>query len=249
MDIGTWILISLVSIGLIIGYCKSLIKKNGKDIIEKKLAASRLNISEKLIGEDGESAIAFDQSSKKLFLITFDWQHQKARIESVLPSDILAVAVLENGSTLTETCRMSQIGNALLGNALAGGLGAVIGGLSGTQHNIAKSLRIDLRITINDTQAPHHLVNCMDFGSSGINKSSVLYRNIMENARHWHDLITVLIRDADRKDGETKYAAVVPNREDTLGVADEIGKLVSLMEKGHISKEEFAAQKLRLLSK
>ena len=72
----------------------------------------------------------------------------------------------------------------------------------------------------------------------------------MEQARHWHGLIAVLIKTADNEDERQERIEPSSNVESSTqtSLADELSKLSDLRDKGVLSEEEFSTQKRKLLS-
>jgi hypothetical protein len=68
--------------------------------------------------------------------------------------DILESEVLEDGHSVTKTSRSSQLAGTLVGGLLLGGVGAIIGGLSGKKTTHKKVTRIELKVVVNDTSHP-----------------------------------------------------------------------------------------------
>ena len=96
----------------------------------------------------------------------------------------------------TKTSRSSQIGGALVGGVLLGGVGAVIGGLSAKTVSTSEQLEnsIELLIRINDTQNP---VWSIPFLSVQQPKTSILYTSGKEGVTTWHALLGVLMAQED----------------------------------------------------
>jgi len=69
------------------------------------------------------------------------------------------------------------------------------------------------------------------------------YKKAANDAKYWHGLLSVLIKQAEQEDVNAKYASSPNNN----FVADEIVKLGELLKKGLITEDEFAAQKKKLL--
>lgn len=156
---------------------------------------------------------------------------------------MLSCEIFTDGDTVTKTSRSSQAGGALVGGVLLGGVGAIIGGLSGKKTAVEKVRRVDLRIVVNNTQKPVHDINLY---SGETNKNSMFHKAATEKARHWHSLIAILIKRADEED-KAKESTPQPV-EKNKSVADELSKLMELKEKGILTDEEFTQQKLKLLS-
>ncbi|WP_419872928.1 SHOCT domain-containing protein [Candidatus Pristimantibacillus sp. PTI5] len=207
---------------------------------------------------DYETSISVDESSKAICIMHSGLSNSK----TFSYKDIIEVQIIEDGYTISKTSRGSQIGGAVIGGVLTGGVGAIIGGLSGDAVQTSKVKRIDLKLIVNDTTKPVFLINFMnelDEKSGmkfkmGVTKESEKYKLAIEQVRHWHGLISVLIKRADDEEKGTNKNIVGTrtegNHEKTANssVADELTKLYDLHTKGIISKEEFENQKAKVLS-
>lgn len=206
------------------------------------------NPSQEMFSADSKSFIALDESSKRLCFVKtkninlldktgFD-------ISFINYKDILESHIIEDGVSVNKTSRTSQIGGALLGGVLAGGVGAIIGGLSGSTTTQKEVKNISLQIIVNDTDNPIKDVNF--YNGPKVNKDTAEYKKPFERVQHWQKLISVLIHQADQMDKEEQKNR---NNEVPLSVADEIQKLSQLYKDGILTKAEFEAQKEKLLMK
>jgi hypothetical protein len=212
--------------------------------IEKALSSLHdFSASQKIMSFDFKSGLAVDEQRKKVCLISVKKQVVKVRVIS--HSDLVSCELFEDGTTITKTVRSSQIVGALIGGVVAGGVGAIIGGLSGKTATAGKVKRIDLRLIVNDTKNPLHDINFINLTNSELSKDSPAYQKIMQEARHWHGLIEVLIKKADSEDRArtSQEMPAMPPR----SIADELKKFVDLRQSGVLSPDEFQQQKLKLL--
>lgn len=246
MGLMGWVIV-IVSLGVVIGIIIAIIPSQKQKDMEEKLREytriSGFEPTKKVMGADGEAGLAIDEKRKKVCLIK---QNYDAKISLYVISyrDILASEIYEGGQTVTKTSRASQLGGTLIGGLALGGVGAIIGGLSGKKTSSDKIERIDLRLTVNRTNAPIHEVN---FIANESKKGGFLYNTAIEQARHWHGLMEVLIKRADEEDKREEKKKEVKKIENK-SVADELMKLVQLKEQGILSEKEFLEQKAKLLS-
>jgi hypothetical protein len=138
------------------------------------------------------SSLSFNESLKEIYFSDLN------EVKKYSFSDILESRIEENGESIIRTSRSSQVGGAILGGILAGGVGAVVGGLSGEQKSETKVKSLDLVITIDDTKQPIHKVNLLK-NSIGVSPTKKIYIDAKEKAEHWHGLISVFIRRAENK--------------------------------------------------
>ncbi|MFJ7698661.1 hypothetical protein [Lysinibacillus fusiformis] len=73
--------------------------------------------------------------------------------------DVLSIEIVEDGVSITRSSRRSQLGGALRGGVLAGGVGAIIGGTTGTKTTTETVKTIDILITVNEIQNPIYMIN------------------------------------------------------------------------------------------
>ncbi|MFA7242804.1 MAG: SHOCT domain-containing protein [Sulfuricellaceae bacterium] len=237
-----WTLVGIVLVlAVIIGIFQAVeISKKKKAMEAYLLGIPGFSATQKVIGNDGATGLAIDERRRKVCLI--DHRQQSVSCRVVTYKDLLSSEIFEDGSTVTKTVRTSQIGGALVGSLALGGVGAIIGGLSGKTKTSGKVKRIDLRITVNDTKSPLHDVNFLNLETE---QGGFIYEGAMKTARHWHGLVAVLIKRADSEDGENLVTLSQPQ---PTSVADELKKLADLRDSGVLSIEEFQRQKTRLLS-
>lgn len=112
--------------------------------LEEEINNLDIEVSQKFLGDDGESAIAIDENNKRLGIITnnhkntmvlsptfsqYDYSHHMFEYQDILKSEILM-----DGTSITSTSAVSSVSGAILGGVLAGGVGAIVGGLSGEKE-------------------------------------------------------------------------------------------------------------------
>lgn len=242
---GFWICVFLfIAVAVIVGIVQGNNISKRKQEMELKLKSiDDFNSTQQIIGCDGKSGLAIDEAQRKLCLITNNGKSVSQRVIDY--KDILSVELFEDGTSVTKTVRSSQIGGALVGGLLLGGVGALVGGLSGKTETSGKINRIDLRLIVNDTNAPLHDVAFMNFADK---KDGIIYTQAMQTARRWHGILEVLVRraDAEEKSFDSKEREVQSALPST-SVADEIKKLADLHQSGLLTLDEFQQQKTRLL--
>ena len=145
--------------------------------------------------------------------------------------DILECEVVASGKTVTKTSRTSQIAGAAIGAIIAGGVGAIIGGLSGTKATEPALDGICLRVLINDMENPVHLVDFMGETDGRSPSPDEAYLA----ATDWHAKLRIIMEQTDKQPA-------------AFSVADEIAKLADLRKKGIITDQEFSDLKAKLIS-
>jgi hypothetical protein len=208
MDFST-IFILLVAFSFVAGLAadgsrkKSQKKNELTDTLGELAAADYLTLADQYISEDGDSAIAIDDMKQKVCLVSRPVVPSWIKVPTitfarVVPyAAILSSEVVEDGVQIMRTNRTSQAASALIGGLVAGGIGAVVGALTGSKSTRAKVKRIGLRITVADIKDPLCVINFINVPAK---QRGFLYNISKNRALHWHALIDVIIRRTDHED-------------------------------------------------
>lgn len=89
-------------------------------------------------------------------------------------SDLLDYELIEDGNTATS----GSLGRAIAGGFAFGGLGAVIGGMTGKKKPTCNKLKI--KITVNDMKHPALYISLLDFA---VKKESEVHTNCLNSAQ------------------------------------------------------------------
>jgi hypothetical protein len=253
-----WWLISIGAIILIILAVKAGIKNDEKHYINRanKLKSfrtiltegNRFIISKHVEGFAGIYLFAVDEVNEK---IGYVFNNKKTIIDFV---DIIGVELKENGNVVIKKNATRTIGGALVGGALAGAAGSIVGGLSGNSTQENKVTSVYVKLLLRSLDNPSLTIPCFEnWMSSKIVITSkearqgegYVYNFGKKNAVEIKDLISVII---DRIDNKTKSLIEQSTSMSPNSIADELLKLTSLKEKGILSEEEFLLQKTKILN-
>lgn len=174
------------------------------------------------------SYIEFDDNNKQWILL--DGLFGKRISQKVYDyRDIVSFELLEDGETVTK----GGLGRAIAGGALLGGVGAVVGGVTGKKKtkNIVNSLL--LKITLNDINNPSVYIQLI---RSKTKTDSFTYRSTYKFAQ---DILSTLAIISEHTNNNISSNI---NSE-----ADEILKFKNLLDNGIITQEEFNIKKKELL--
>ncbi len=148
-------------------------------------------------------------------------------------SDIVDFELLEDG----ESVASGGLGRALVGGALFGGAGAVVGAVTGKKKAKGVCTSLKLKITVNDFNNPAVYIN---FITASTKKNSFLYKTVMDDAQECLSTFQLICeRQKEEKAEEVSH--------NTVSAADEIKKFKELLDAGILSQEEFDAKKKELL--
>lgn len=192
IDSSILILILLLSAFLFISQRTSKKNKIEKDSLTNKL---RDFGSTKIIsGAYGDAGVSINEISEQIML--FDKRGGSYEQIFLSYDDILSVELFEDKRSITKSVRSSMIGRALVGGALFGGPGAIIGGLTGKQKSTDKVNDIYVKIIVNDINNSSHSISFLE---SECNKGGIIYNAAINKARQCYDIMNIIIKRAEEK--------------------------------------------------
>lgn len=182
---------------------------------------------------DNQTGIAIDEKSKNVCLLNnpvkFFGYFDIRRIQRlIIPyRDILEVAILEDGDSITKTSRTSQLAGAIIGNIMLGGAGLIIGSLTGAKRTSSRVSNLDVRLIINNTKTP---VWSIAFIGSETPKKGLVYKKASEQSNNLHGLIKVLMKQADDEDKLTESQQNKPKSHVKEPIGTPTEKTVNVLE-------------------
>ena len=151
-------------------------------------------------------------------------------------SAILDYELLEDGTSVTKGG--ASIGRAIVGGAVFGPVGLIIGGVTGKRKQKNFCTTMQIKMTLNSISSPTRYIK---FITSKTKKSGATYKTACKNAQEVLSLLNVITSD---QTNTTNVNPVSPSNSS----ADEIKKYKELLDSGAITKDEFEAKKKQLLN-
>jgi hypothetical protein len=143
-----------------------------------------------------ENAILIDE--KKSMIALFNKVNDEYKKQLYDFSQVIATEIYEDEMSVVKTDRSSQLGGALVGGVLAGGFGAIIGGLSGKEKVNKQAKKLTLRITLDDLTSPLQQINFLNLHNP-IPRDNPLYKESSEEILKWHNVFAVIINRQSNK--------------------------------------------------
>lgn len=205
------------------------------------------NVSRTISDYENRYRILIDDVSRKVCFII---DNTKNIVEF---DKIISVEYIQNGKTISSKSTVRTIGGALVGGAIAGGVGAIIGGLSGDSELSTKISSISVKVLIRDISLP--TINIETFNCKWtverkpVNPTDAQCKWGIDIGKQIVDVLSVIIDDADHNSSSTNRVGNSPQNKQYVGsVADEIKILANLRDEGILTQEEFDKQKASLLA-
>lgn len=148
--------------------------------------------------------------------------------------NLLSFELLENGQSITK----GGLGRAVAGGLLLGGVGAVVGGVTGGKKTKGICNSMKLRVSLKNA---HTDVVYITFIMTETKTESFKYKLAQDSAQK---CITALETINDINQSALNQPVYVPQ---TVSSADEIVKFKDLLDQGIITQEEFETKKKELL--
>ena len=178
--------------------------------------------------------------SRKQFRI--DKRNKKVAICDIYPinkvnilkfTDIIDCEILEDNNTIMK----GGVGRAIVGGALAGGVGAIVGANTRKSQNITNSLQ--LRIITTDVSKSLYTINLI---KKQTKRDSIEYKEAINFANNVYATVMSIINDNNNNKGVKK---MVQNNEDFI---EQLERLSKLKDSGAITQEEFEISKKKILN-
>lgn len=191
-------------------------------------------------GPLGQYKVKIDENNEKVAYIS----KNGSRVFSY--DDIIKVELQESGQTVSQKSTTRTIGGAVLGGVLAGGAGAVVGGLSGASTQRRKVTSIVVKVTLRDVAIPTVNIVCFENYKLPPYSDDEGMQFFYAPALEIVDTLNVIIDLVDRRSNPQPTPAAQPA---SNNLSDEIAKLHGMLKDGIITEEEFTKMKERLINK
>lgn len=155
---------------------KEQMEKTEQALIEKGITITNCF---KLVEACCVKGLFVDEDDRKIIITDKDLQTELSF------DDILECEVIENGSIQ----KSSGVGRAIVGGALAGGVGAIVGSNTGKTYDAVTSLIV--KIITNDIKNP--IIQIILINSEA-KKSNPSYRRYRDYADQVHAVLTIIIK-------------------------------------------------------
>lgn len=181
-------IIAVILFIVIVGSYGNEKQREQEDEFKKQIKESGAIISQYVKCYNG--FISIDEDNKKIYLAITAITGKKFKGYSF--SDILGCEVVLDDNSVYKKSTLRTVGGALVGSALLGGAGAIIGGLSGASQKKSNIKKAELKITVKDISNPNYK---FEFYGAGVPSSFRSQK--LEEVEKWKDIISIIIDRVD----------------------------------------------------
>ena len=226
------IIVLIVAVSLFMKEQDRSENKRGEELDETAASLDGFTPTATVNGYSNYYKFMVDETNKSICYIS-------GKVKMIIPfSKILGVSLIENGTTVSSKSTTRTIGGGLIGGALAGTAGAIVGGLSGNskQKIIIKDIKNpNLTFDAFSAKMVSNFLNEIDTTDAFYGK---IYKQCLAQANRIVDMVSVIIDEVDKHETPAHTE---------LSIADELKKLADLKKEGILTENEFQAQKKALL--
>ncbi len=216
--------------------CTNYLKSAGISMLSNALSYNQQTIKE-LVNVRKMLVNNFSKTKSVGKYISVDENNKAFKIgEDIFAYDnLLSFELLEDGQSITK----GGLGRAVAGGLLFGGVGAIVGSVTGGKKSKGVCNSMKLRVSLKNA---HTDVVYINFIAIETQTSSLIYKTAQDSA---HKCITALetINDINQSN-RVKYENTEVHND---SAADEIIKFKTLLDQGIITQEEFDMKKKELL--
>ena len=184
-----WVLVIVgAGIGIVLLKARARTRNRARDLEEEICDFDGFDPADVYVSNYADG-VAIDRERRLVALADFDgW--------CVLPiRSIVSCEVIEDGVQIARTNRGSQLAGVAVGGALLGGVGAVIGGLSGSSRSVNNVTTLALRFVTDDFDKPIHDIDLYGaLSDKGVPRNDPSYTKALEIAELWHARVTAMMK-------------------------------------------------------
>lgn len=228
-----WMILPKASLsdGLVCGDC---LKKIGMSSLNNSNQYTCESIKQ-LIEKRTRMLTAFKPTKAVSYLILIDEINKLFKISNDVfeYANLLSFELLEDGQTITK----GGLGRAIAGGLIFGGVGAVVGSITGSKKTKGLCTSMKIRITLRNAHVDTVYIPLIN---NETKTNSLYYKNMRLIAQ---SCICALEIIADQNNSKQVFNSNV----NAVSDADEILKFKKLLDEGIITQNEFEAKKKQLL--
>jgi hypothetical protein len=169
------------------------VQNEKKQKLDKLINENVLEQSRTYINQEFSKGIIIDEINKKVHLLTI----LENKCNNYNYEDIIQAEVLIDNNTITSTNRGNQLVGIAVGSILAGGIGAIIGGLSSSKISNEKIRNIELKLTLNDMNNVIFKINFLNH-SKGLSKESSEVKNAINSIDKWNGFFDIIFKQQNK---------------------------------------------------
>lgn len=184
--------------------------------------------------------ILFDEN-QQLIHIPIQEGHPASRPTVFKYTEIYDAEVIEDGESITK----GGLKSALVGDVLAGGVGAIVGATVGKKQTKQVCSKLSIKVLLNNPNVSHREYYLLDESKRPVLKKTDVYKKAYNNANELAAQLKQIILNNDKPIKRVEPIVVKNTQNDPI---EEVKKLKELLDMDIITDEEFEKKKKELLN-
>lgn len=111
----------------------------------------------------------------------------------IKPTDILEVKLFKDNENIINVSKTGLIGGALLGGAIAGNIGSILGGMTSNKKSVEKIKSLSLKVTVNNKEKPIYTIEIFNH-KKGL-QGEKYTKNAIDEIEYWFNLMKVVMHE------------------------------------------------------
>ena len=166
---------------------KEKMRNNFIKQLDAELEAKGITKSQFYLDENAETGIVIDEKNQKFTIIN------KQSLITLPYSSLVEVEWVEDEVSVLKANKASVIGRSIVGGAILGGVGSIIGAATSTKTSSKEVKKIDLRLIVDDLSNPNHNINFLKLNKP-IKTIDSIYQQSSHEAFRWHKMLEIILK-------------------------------------------------------
>lgn len=172
---------------IIVVIIAAVVGQGKKADYEKFLKDNKITVTKKSKPFKDGKIIIFDQPKSKLWI----YQPLMKKQIGFVSNQITGCELIIDNETNYSSSIASTAGRAVIGGLIAGGVGAIIGGVTSSKKGNSTVKYMQLTLSTSDLNNPYIKIVALK-DSNGVKRDSTGFRTQYDNAMHWCKFIEAL---------------------------------------------------------
>lgn len=192
-----------------------------KELLNLKKTVEKITDENDIVEIDEKNNIFILNKKTFKFTIFEIISRNKYKVYETSIKNVMSVELIEDNNSIIKTDRGSQAVGAITGGLLLGGVGAIVGGVTGSKKSITTVTQLKVTILFNDINHMVSEIIYIDY-PNGIEKNEINYKDYIERAKKWTHAIEILMKNELIEDFEPiERSAIYKPKENILCIEEE----------------------------
>lgn len=202
----TYVILLIGIIGLLIWVLSEKAKQGNEEQkkTNQKLEQLSIDITSYFI-QNGNMKVGIDVEQRKIFqagietgttIFTDGTYHSKIQLIDL--NKVIDVQIIEDNIVTSKVSNASMLGRSIVGGALTGGVGAIVGGSTAKSTSTDLVKEVSLRFKMNDLENPYYDIQVF-YSDKGVSRSGAFFKESYQNILNLFGRIELVLSELPTK--------------------------------------------------